>query len=1054
MASLLVVAVVCGYVWLTFSQRRMDQFSSQADGWTHKIESCLEDYGSVLAGLKGLYAASKSVERDEFSSFVKVIHQQKQYPGMVMIGFAQKVHPGDLQPFVEQVRADTSLNPEGYPDFSVKDGKPDEEWIIGTYVEPMAGNETVFGFNLFSEPVRRRAMELARDSGRMVATAPLQPVLDPVRKRPAVLLFLPIYRNSAPVSTVEERRSALTGYVYFVLRTEEFFKSAFLYAGWTRKEGIRIIDTTELGRQVDLWSAGSEPVVETGLGKWVSANRMVQFGTRSWALLFFKKMPSPWSGTEGLILVTLLMAGTAWSILLSGIVYLFSTRHAKAVEIAGQMTLELQQSESRFRMMAESSPLGIFLADRRGDFVYVNPACQRMTGLTGTEALGRGWSNGIHADDRQRVLSGWYECAKEGRSYRNVHRFARRDGSVVWVAVEAAPIRIGGEQEGYVGIVEDITEQKKSEDRLGKINACLLGLGLDSSENIRRLVALCGELLEADWAFYSRFEKGTLHAVGQWSAHPGCPSIDQAEAAVCYDLISKSIPNEVVVIRNLPSTPALKTFIGQMIRCGGLPTGPLCIVYSRDYLLMESDRKLVGIIGSAIGTEELKTQTQEEIRVSTRLQGVIAQLNRLALAGKPIEIFLDQSAQLAAEALKVEYCAVFETAPDKNQAVFKNGVGWAGASPGSLVQEMRSRSMASHTFSKGITISEDLTKENRFEIPPFIREQGIVSCAQMLIGDGQNPFGFLIVGFSQKKIFTDPEVRFLGSFVDVLAMGVRRKQMETEIVRSNKELQQRGRLVQSLLEDLWVSKINLEKAQAELVQVEKMAALGRFSSGIAHEVKNPLGIILGGVEYLERKLRALVGGDSDVQETLRMMKESTLRADSIVRNLLQFARPADLKTEEVDPAELMKNAVAMIQYGASVKNIRIETRFETGLRIFVDKNQMLQVLFNLVSNAVDAMQKRGVLTLLTCRQGDLKAPAESCVMEVRDTGEGISKENMARLFEPFFTTKRDRKGTGLGLSTARTIVEKHNGRLTVESEPGIGTTVRVILPMSRGGEIG
>ncbi len=240
----------------------------------------------------------------------------------------------------------------------------------------------------------------------------------------------------------------------------------------------------------------------------------------------------------------------------------------------------------------------------------------------------------------------------------------------------------------------------------------------------------------------------------------------------------------------------------------------------------------------------------------------------------------------------------------------------------------------------------------------------------------------------------------------------------------------------------------LKKTQQELIQSEKLAALGRFSSGIAHEIKNPLGIILGGSEFLETKLSPT---DTDAKTTIDKIKKSTLRANTIVEGLLKFARPSELKTERIKPNDSVKETLSLFKYRTPLKNIKIKTHFsKENLVVEVDKNQMLQVFFNLLMNAIDAMPKGGEITIKTYKM----APSESslddslCVIEITDKGEGISKDNLKKLFEPFFTTKRDKKGIGLGLFMTKIIVNNHKGDLVIDSKLGKGTTAKIILPLS------
>jgi len=241
---------------------------------------------------------------------------------------------------------------------------------------------------------------------------------------------------------------------------------------------------------------------------------------------------------------------------------------------------------------------------------------------------------------------------------------------------------------------------------------------------------------------------------------------------------------------------------------------------------------------------------------------------------------------------------------------------------------------------------------------------------------------------------------------------------------------------------------DLKKAQQELIQSEKLAALGRFSSGIAHEIKNPLGIILGGSEFLEIKLSQ---ASTDIKTAIKKIKESTFRANNIVQDLLKFARPSELKTEKVKPGDLIEETLSLLKYRMPLSNMKIETHLaKEKLYIEVDKNQIQQVFFNLLINAIDAMPKGGTITIKTYRMAmPESSPDKSlCAIEFNDTGEGITKENLERLFEPFFTTKRDKKGTGLGLSMSKMIVNNHKGDLEIDSIPGKGTTAKVVLPLA------
>ncbi|MFA6216373.1 MAG: ATP-binding protein [Candidatus Omnitrophota bacterium] len=240
----------------------------------------------------------------------------------------------------------------------------------------------------------------------------------------------------------------------------------------------------------------------------------------------------------------------------------------------------------------------------------------------------------------------------------------------------------------------------------------------------------------------------------------------------------------------------------------------------------------------------------------------------------------------------------------------------------------------------------------------------------------------------------------------------------------------------------------LKEAQQTIIYSEKMAAVGRLSSGIAHEVKNPLGIILGGVEFLRNKLPA---SDEDALSAMDKIEKSVMRADDVIQGLLKFSRPSEVRIEAINIHELINDAVSLLKYKAQLNNIKIVTSFtQEPVSLEADKMQIEQMLFNLLVNACEAVSAGGVINITSHLQrfpdpvtGDL-----FCTITVMDNGEGISKENLSKILEPFFTTKRDKKGTGLGLYISKMIVDNHKGFLDIKSEQGKGTEVAVSLPLN------
>lgn len=253
---------------------------------------------------------------------------------------------------------------------------------------------------------------------------------------------------------------------------------------------------------------------------------------------------------------------------------------------------------------------------------------------------------------------------------------------------------------------------------------------------------------------------------------------------------------------------------------------------------------------------------------------------------------------------------------------------------------------------------------------------------------------------------------------------------------------------------------DLEEAQEMLVQSEKLAAVGQMASGIAHEVKNPLGIILQGVDYLEPLVSSL---GPEAAEVLHMIEDAVKRSDSIIRGLLDFSRPIRLELGSMAMDEVLHSSLELVQKQFQVKNIQIEYDVSQTLPLVrVDGNQLRQVFINMIMNSFQAMPNGGMLSIRAFlkelsqtggKVGRRAADVFRCgqtvmVCELRDTGVGIPEHLLAKVFDPFVTTKPPGQGTGLGLTISRAIVERHGGLLTVASREGEGTTITVMLPLA------
>lgn len=256
------------------------------------------------------------------------------------------------------------------------------------------------------------------------------------------------------------------------------------------------------------------------------------------------------------------------------------------------------------------------------------------------------------------------------------------------------------------------------------------------------------------------------------------------------------------------------------------------------------------------------------------------------------------------------------------------------------------------------------------------------------------------------------------------------------------------REILSLSEELHDYIERLESTQRQLIQAEKMNALGQLSASIAHEINNPLAGVLVYTKLLSKK----VGGDSfdkqDVMANLSKIESAVSHCSTLVRGLLDFARQTAPVLQRVTVSDVISNVMMVVGHQAQMSHVEVtEEEASPSLDVLADPHQLQQVLTNLVINAIQAMPDGGKLTIRTAADEDGQVS-----VSVADTGCGIAPENMDKLFTPFFTTKEEVKGVGLGLAVSHGIVERHGGRIEVQSEVGKGTTFTVHLPAYGGGQ--
>jgi two-component system NtrC family sensor kinase len=320
-----------------------------------------------------------------------------------------------------------------------------------------------------------------------------------------------------------------------------------------------------------------------------------------------------------------------------------------------------------------------------------------------------------------------------------------------------------------------------------------------------------------------------------------------------------------------------------------------------------------------------------------------------------------------------------------------------------------------------------------------------------------NPAGFIMLGYDEAQI------SFYGNsfetfFADASDWNSIRNAIAQSGLVSNLEVALKhkgGRLIRSLVSANLVKGLSEKEdtihflvkdieqrrqVEEQIAQADKLASIGQLSAGIAHEINNPMGIILGYTQLLLRN----EDRDSEKYADLKTIEKHVRNCKSIVEGLLNFARTSQPREDIIRIDEAMDDVLNFIQQHAGLGNIEVRKDYNPDVpQMLLDEKKIKQVLMNLMMNAKHAIGDNGVLSLSTWMNNS----GRQVMIRIADTGYGIEKKNLAQIFDPFFTTKPTGEGTGLGLSVSYGIIKNHGGEILVESKVGEGSTFTIVLPI-------
>ncbi len=728
----------------------------------------------------------------------------------------------------------------------------------------------------------------------------------------------------------------------------------------------------------------------------------------------------------------------------------------------------LRESQERLRTLMTIAPVGIFLTDPQGRCHYVNQRWCEMAGISLAQALDEGWMERLHPDDRQRVTDAWEKMVQAEGQWELEYRFLSPEGNVTWVLGRATALRDArGRISGYIGINIDITERKQAEENLR-----------ESQQSYRRLIETCPNSigfidLEGKLALCNQ-QTATLYGyespkdlIGKFAFEFIAPQDrDAARASLEQALAGREIHDVEYEMLKRDGTPFYARISGSLVTdAAGQPLGIIAITQDisehrrAEQALRESEERYRSTIDAL---NALIHVVDRELRFVLFNQKMRETLQQLGISKDPIGQHLFEIFTFLPDKVRQEYEKVFETGQmQTTQEATQIGQ-----------QERWSETRKIPIFDstgtpfRVITIVHDITEHKQAE--QAVRESELKfrslvdQAAEMLYLhdlDGNildvNQAAVTHTGYTKSELLQlktsdiDPDYveredqgRFWDNLTadEPLIFEARHQRKDgsifpVEVTLGKVELGDDTYLL-ALVSDITERKRAEEKLQQYAADLERSnQELEQVATIISHDLREPLRMVTGHLRLLAQDYSDRL--DTTGQESINYAIDGAIRMQAMIQDLLTYARVGtrDRSLQPVDCEVSLEQALMNLQVAIQESNAEIS--HDPLPTVMVDDVEMTQLFQNLISNAIKFRGEPPPQVNVSAKQEE-----QEWLFSVRDNGIGIDPVQSERIFQVFqrLHTKEEYPGTGMGLAICKKIVERHGGRIWVESEPEQGST--------------
>lgn len=1084
LVSLLSTGIGTFYVKQEIEVKVRQEFDIVSSEIKNKIEIRLHAQEQMLRSGSAFFENSVEVTREEWRTYVEHQKIEKNLPGIQGIGFSKIIPPAELQKHIQTIRR------EGFPDYTIKPVGEREVYTSIIFLEPFSGrNLRAFGYDMYTDPVRRRAMEVSRDYDRATLSGKVILVQETETEIQAgVLMYVPVYKNSLPIGSVEERRKAIIGWIYSPFRMKNLMNG--ILGGYSVVAGgqfrIEIFDDSLFHSDGLLFDSNAESPHSNKNSSIFEVNTIVTFNSHQWSVRISeydsKTIKIDYSkawiiGLGGLIVSTLLCI----------LFLVLINSNSRAFALANVLTKELQESESRYHALVEWTPEAT-IVHRGGKLIYANPSAVKLIGAPSqSDLIGKSFIDFVHPDNREimekQVAKIFATSSVEPKVERKLIKF---DGSVIEVELQGTLINYDGEPAIHVSI-QDITERNRAVEEL-RVSQKFLSELIENNGALIYVKDREGryELVNKKWETVTGLNR--LEVIGRTEIElfPGSVGSDFRK----HDLEVMKLGDVMETEEIFEDKSGKRFFI------------------SIKFPLRDKKNEIRGLCGLSNEITERKKVEMELKRSEERFRHISSTISDLSYSctqDSSGKYFIDWMTGAAEQITGYTISEIQEMrcwgklVLEDDIHLFQQNV--SGLAPGSSgtceirIKKKNGEIVWINSFTECVHEPDHFDQTYLYGGLVDITER---KRADELVLKNQEDFKALFdnapVGYheidNEGRIvrMNQTELQMLGySIDDVLGDYVWKLSADEELSRQAVKAKLSGNIIpsqsyerifrrkdgvevpvlieeriqksqngtitgiRSTIQDITERK-NTERA---LHQIQKMESIGTLAGGIAHDFNNLLVGILGQSDLALKKLPK----DSPAVSNITKAISASERAADLTRQLLAYSGKGKFFIVDIDLNSLVRENVQLLEISIP-KNAQL--RYDLNVlspHISGDVGQIQQVIMNLIINAGESLGSNQGSIMLRTDIIELSkknneywkyttaplVPTSYAVVEVSDTGAGISEESLNRIFDPFFTTKFT--GRGLGLAAVLGIIRGHNGGLHITSTVGKGTTFKIVLPL-------